>query len=176
MEFDLKLYVQKEVDKNMGGGYRLFWQRYISPGTNAVYMIRKMQHYWIKGGKINQIHSLWISSKLAQKYGIFVSPDTRIGIGLKLPHPNGIVIGKGCVIGENCTIFQQVTIGSARNGDFLLGKQPHIKDNVCLFAGCKILGNIIVGNGCTVGANSVLLTDADDNGTYVGSPARIINK
>lgn len=137
-------------------------------------MIRKMQYNWIKGGKIRQIHALWLSSKLARRYGIFVSPDINIGLGLKLPHPNGIIIGKGCDIGENCTIFQQVTIGSARNGDFLLGKQPHILNDVCLFASCKVIGDITVYNNCTIGANSVLLTDADEGGTYVGSPARKI--
>ena len=40
-----------------------------------------------------------------------VSPNATLGAGLKLPHPNGIVIHDNAVIGENCMIMQQVTIG-----------------------------------------------------------------
>ena len=40
-----------------------------------------------------------------------ISPLARISKGIYLPHPLGIVIGKGVTIGKNCTIFQNVTIG-----------------------------------------------------------------
>ena len=36
----------------------------------------------------------------------------KIGGGLLIPHPNGIVIHPGSEIGPNCLFFQQVTVGA----------------------------------------------------------------
>ncbi len=40
----------------------------------------------------------------------------RIGGGLLLPHPNGVVIHPDAAIGPNCLIFQQVTLGVTCGG------------------------------------------------------------
>ena len=55
-----------------------------------------------------------------------------IGGGLKLPHPNGVVVHPRARIGPNCIIFQQVTLGtsSTRSG------VPEIGGGVELGAGC----------------------------------------
>src|SRR5471032_2390774 len=49
--------------------------------------------------------------------GADISPASKIGFGLLLPHPVGIVIGGGVVVGENCTIFQNVTCGELLRPD-----------------------------------------------------------
>ena len=43
--------------------------------------------------------------------GADIPIDARIGGGLLLPHPNGVVISPSATIGVNCLLFQQVTIG-----------------------------------------------------------------
>jgi serine O-acetyltransferase len=96
-------------------------------------------------------------NKLITLYGIFIHPDTNIGLGLKLPHPNGIVIGESVEIGENTTIYQQVTIGSAHVGDWKNNKQPKIGNNVTLFAGCKIIGDIKIADNVTIAAGAVVV-------------------
>ena len=147
--------------------------RYLISSTNAVYLIRMMQ-------KTNEIRfigkilSEYYRNKLIKKYGIFIGNETKIGIGLKLPHPNGIIIGEKVKIGNNCTIYQQVTIGSSKIGDYLNGLQPQLGNNVILFAGSKIIGNIEIKNKTIIGANAVVNKNTEENSVYVGIPAKNI--
>ncbi len=94
---------------------------------------------------------------------------TRIGGGLYMPHPNGIVISPDAVIGPNCLIFQQVTIGMRGEG------VPVIGGHVDIGAGAKILGNVNIENHVKIGANAVVLTDVPEGKTAVGIPAKVIN-
>jgi serine O-acetyltransferase len=97
--------------------------------------------------------------------------ETVIGKGLKLMHPDGIVILKGSVIGEYCSIFQQVTIGTGEKPG-----APILKDHVVLFAGAKVLGPVTLGRYVHVGANAVVLQDVAERCTAVGVPARVITR
>ena len=144
-----------------------------NPSYHSIYLIRKAQYYYGKNVFL-KILSKKIVIHLQKTYGIFIHPETQIGIGLKLPHPNGIIIGKTVSIGENCTIYQQVTIGSSNIGDYKLGKQPKLKDDIVLFAGSKIIGDIVVESGTTVGANAVLTKNTEKKGIYAGVPAKLI--
>lgn len=174
--------VQNEV---YGGMACTFMQKYnlkhVNPSTNAVYLIRKMQLWYRRSGssnaivrKISSFNWNRIYRMLATRYGIFINPNLEIGLGLKLPHPNGIIIGAER-IGSNVKIYQQVTIGSAHIGDYLGGgKQPVICDNVVLFSGAKIIGQITVHDGAHVGAGAVLTKSADRDSIYAGVPAKKI--
>lgn len=95
----------------------------------------------------------------------------RIGGGLSLPHPNGVVIHGQAVIGPNCLIFQQVTIGSGG------GRQgvPTIGGHVDIGAGARVLGPVRLGDHARVGANAVVVTDVPVGRTAVGIPARLVD-
>lgn len=99
--------------------------------------------------------------------GAEISPGTRIGGGLSLPHPSGIVIHPAAIIGPNCLIFQQVTLGSGGGG------APRIGGHVDIGAGAKILGGVSIGDHAKIGANAVVLEDVPPFATAVGIPARI---
>lgn len=101
--------------------------------------------------------------------GADIPINTRIGGGLLLPHPNGIVIHAGVEIGPNCLIFQQVTLGSADGG------VPRIGGHVDIGAGAKILGAVEIGDHTRIGANAVVLRDVPTGKTAVGVPAVIVN-
>ena len=45
---------------------------------------------------------------------------------------------------------------------------------VVIGGGAKVLGNIVVGENCRIGAGSVVLRDVPDNSTVVGVPGHII--
>ena len=111
--------------------------------------------------------SKWLSWKLQRKHGIYFSPFLTGAQNLRLAHPVGIVLA-GVHIGANCTIFQNVTIGQN------LGRYPTIGDNVIIYAGAVIIGNVHVGNNVVIGANSVVTKDIPDNAIVAGAPARII--
>jgi len=96
--------------------------------------------------------------------GAEIPINARIGGGLHLPHPNGVVVHPKSEIGCNCLLFQQVTIaGGARIGG-----------HVDVGAGAKVLGPSVVGNHVQIGANAVVKGDLPDGAVAVGIPARIV--
>lgn len=116
----------------------------------------------------------WARRRLSREYGCFLQVGARIGPGLKLPHPQGVVIGAGARIGRNCVLYHQVTLGGARRGDFAADRYPVIGHDVVVFAGAKLLGAVEVGDGACIGANAVVLKDVPAGRTAVGVPARLL--
>ncbi len=109
-------------------------------------------------------HRLW-----SVVTGADIPLNSRLGGGLLLPHPNGIVIHPQAEVGPNCLIFQQVTLGvGARPGT------PKIGGHVDIGAGAKILGGVVIGDHAKIGANAVVLDDVPTGATAVGIPARVI--
>jgi serine O-acetyltransferase len=100
--------------------------------------------------------------------GADIPLGTKIGGGLLLPHPNGVVIHTDAEIGPNCLIFQQVTIGMTDNG------VPSLGGHVDLGAGAKVLGGIHVGSHARVGANAVVLVNVPTGSVAAGVPAQIV--
>ena len=53
---------------------------------------------------------------------------------------------------------------------------PKVRKGVLLSAGCKIIGNIEIGENAKVGAGSVVLENVPANATVAGVPAKIVGK
>ena len=53
-----------------------------------------------------------------------------------------------------------------------------IRENAILGAGCKVLfqGDLVVGRGTVIGANSVLLCSTGENEIWAGIPAKCVGK
>jgi serine O-acetyltransferase len=98
--------------------------------------------------------------------GADIPINSRLGGGLLLTHPNGIVIHPNAEVGVNCLIFHQVTIGT-KNGS----APPVIGGHVDIGAGAKVLGAVRIGNHALIGANAVVITDVPDCCIAVGVPA-----
>lgn len=165
---ELKRYIEAEVYEGSKGLLGKLKARYLNESTNALLLLRCSLL------SKSRIRRFYCTRALRRRYGIYCGKNAKIGIGLELPHPHGIIIGEAVVMGEACRILQQVTLGSARKGDYKLGLQPHLGDRCLLSAGAKIIGAVTLGDGVSVGANAVLLKDAPDGATCVGVPARII--
>lgn len=93
----------------------------------------------------------------------------RIGGGLLIPHPNGIVIHPEARIGPNSLISQQVTVGTWEGLP-----PPVIGRHVDIGPGAKILGPVSIGDHAKIGANAVVLDDVAPGDIVVGVPARNI--
>lgn len=104
-----------------------------------------------------------------------------------------IAAGESVTIGDNCLMASKIYISDINHGDYSgifeysspdsppdsrplftkpvsIGNNVWIGENVCILAGVKI------GDGCIIGANSVLTKSIPDNCIAVGNPAKIIKK
>ena len=130
--------------------------RYWDPGKRLLLAIRKYQRLDEVGGIFSTIFKkYWVLSHRfwSMVCGAEIDLRCKIGGGLMIPHPNGIVIHPSVEIGPNCMIFQQVTIG------LIDGGTPMIGGHVDIGAGAKILGNVTLGDHSRVGANAVVLEE-----------------
>ncbi len=94
----------------------------------------------------------------------------QIGKGLFIQHGVSTRIGAKS-IGEDCWINQQVTIGFSNANDC-----PVLKDNVTIYAGAKVIGDVTIGNNSIVGANAVVVKNVPQDCVVVGVPAYIVKR
>jgi serine O-acetyltransferase len=72
-------------------------------------------------------------------------------------------------IGANFWLNQQVTIGYSNDTDM-----PEIGDDVTVRPGAKIVGRVKIGNGATVGMNTVVTGNVPAHATVFGVPGQVI--
>jgi serine O-acetyltransferase len=142
--------------------------RFWDPGAKLLLAMRRYQRWREGGGWASGLICKWLV--LRHRFwsvvtGADIPLNARIGGGLLIPHPNGIVIHPDARIGVNCLIFQQVTIGSDGSG------VPEIGGHVDIGAGAKILGAVRIGAHAKIGANAVVLKDVPPRSTAIGIPA-----
>ena len=111
------------------------------------------------------VHRFWSVITQAE-----IHLNSKIGGGLMMPHPNGIVVHPKAVLGPNCLLFQQVTIGTRGGSE---DDCPQIGGHVDVGAGAKILGNVTIGSHASIGANAVVLHDVEAGAVVAGIPARV---
>lgn len=99
-----------------------------------------------------------------------ISETAEIGGGLIVQHGYGTIIAPR-KIGRNCWVNQGVTIGYTNETDC-----PTLGDDVTVYAGAKILGDVHVGNRVIVAANAVVVKDVEDNCIVGGVPAKVIKR
>ncbi len=138
-------------------------------GLHAVWFYR-MNHWLWNHGLF--LLARWLSEVARWLTGIEIHPGARIGRRLFIDHGMGVVIGETSVIGDDVTLFQGVTLGGT--GKEHGKRHPTLEDNVVVGGGAKILGNIIVGKNCRIGAGSVVLRNVPENSTVVGVPGHIV--
>jgi len=106
-------------------------------------------------------------------YNSYIPSSANIGKGSIFAYKGiGVVVHSRATIGENCIICQQVTIGG-KTGDV---NPPKIGNNVYIAAGSKIIGDISIGNNCTIGVNAVVNKSFGDNMVIAGVPAKLIKE
>ncbi len=105
--------------------------------------------------------------------GIDIHPGAKLGKGIFIDHGTGVVIGETAVIGDNVRIYQGVTLGALSFpkdacGMLIKGakRHPTIENDVTIYAGATVLGDIVVGKGTVIGGN-VWLTESLPPGTKI---------
>jgi serine O-acetyltransferase len=116
----------------------------------------------------------FFQSQISVTLGVDFHPAARVGSGIMLDHATGIVVGETAVIEDDVSILHSVTLGGTgkSGGD----RHPKIRRGVLLAAGCKVIGNIEVGEGAKVGAGSVVLDNVPPHVTVAGVPAKVVGR
>jgi serine O-acetyltransferase len=138
-------------------------------GFHALQAHRIANWLWLNG---RRTLAQFFQSQISVTLGVDFHPAARIGSGIMLDHATGIVVGETAVIEDDVSILHSVTLGGTgkTSGD----RHPKIRRGVLLAAGCKVIGNIEVGEGAKVGAGSVVLDNVPPHVTVAGVPARIV--
>ena len=127
---------------------------YLHLGFQTVMAIRLCSHVYNKG--FYRLAGI-LRIKFHARFGIDIVPGAKIGFGLRLEHPTGIVIGRGVIIGENLTIMHNVTIGQKHILESVTHKSPQIGSNVTIGCGAVLLGGMKIKNNTIIKAGSFLV-------------------
>lgn len=104
-------------------------------------------------------------------WGIDLPYNVKVGRRLRLGHHGCMVLGAG-EFGDDVTISHSITVGLTRRNET---KLPRIGSRVELGPGVCIVGGIKIGDGCYVGANTVVSRDLPPNSTVLGIPMRPVD-
>lgn len=104
------------------------------------------------------------------KYGIFTSSHIEIGPGLQIVHGSGVFLNCKS-IGSNFTVYQNVTFGTDSED-----RLPTVCNNVKVYTGSVVYGDITLHDGCIIGANSVINKSVEEDCFVAGSPGKLIKK
>lgn len=102
--------------------------------------------------------------------GVHIPSNARIGPGLRIPHPQNIVIHPDTELGEDCSVYQDVTLGKGS-----VPGVPRIGDRVMVFPGARVLGGVDVGDDARLGANVVVTTNIPPKSLVSTAPPRVVS-
>lgn len=106
-------------------------------------------------------------------YGVQIDERAQIGGGLLFPHAISILISDQVTIGERCILFHETVIGPSPFFDPDRRPGPVIIGNDVIFAnGACAYGDIVIGDACRIGPNSVVNQSYPANTTLYGVPAK----
>lgn len=109
-------------------------------------------------------------------FNCILPAETSVGAGTCFHHHGSCVLVHPSVeIGEGCNIYNQVVIGGGHDGPDGPPIRIIIGNRVNIGTGAKVLcksGTLTIGDGSTIAANAVVLSDVPPNSLAVGMPAR----
>lgn len=173
---ELKYFIKSDLYRYLSNNsFRSFCRAWFIQGFRFTFFFRIGQ--WA----LNKNHFIYVVNRLILRhyqllYGIVIDPSTQIGRGLYIGHWGGIVVNPNSVIGENCNLSPGVLLGqnwSQEKGKF---GYPRIGSQVFLGNGCKIIGDVVVGDNVLVGVGAVVVDNVPDNSIVVGGPAKIVSQ
>jgi serine O-acetyltransferase len=102
-------------------------------------------------------------------WGIDLSYTVKLGRRVRIWHRGSLLLGARA-IGDDVQIGHNVTFGVADRR--LPSHKPIIGNRVSIGSGACVLGAVTIGDGCTIGPNSVVVRDLPGGTSALGVPAR----
>ena len=96
--------------------------------------------------------------------GAVINPGTRIG--------KGCIVNTSSSIDHDCVVddFCHISVGAHLCGTVTVGADTWIG------AGATVSNNVNICGGCMIGAGAVIIKDIEEEGTYIGVPAKKMSK
>lgn len=92
--------------------------------------------------------------------GVVINPDAKVGKGTIINTSSSV--DHDCLIGDYC----HISVGTHLSGAVCVG------DNCWIGAGAIVSNNVNVCSDVTIGAGAVVIKDIQEEGTYIGVPAK----
>lgn len=178
---DLRALLAADIEANrasvgLGAGRGQRLQFLLSVRGIATVLMRLAHAAWSLGGP-GRVAALGLKQLNHLLTGADVAPDAVVGPGLRLFHPTGVVIGPGVTVGPGCSIQSGVVVGGTggpvrgANGAPVVGRDVH------LGSGAKVVGQVTIADGVSVGANAVVIRSVAEPGALVvGVPAHVVSR
>jgi serine O-acetyltransferase len=138
----------------------------LSQGFQALFVYRIFRWFYERHIPTQPVR-FFIERFIEMVTGISIPAQSTIGKALRIHHFGGIIIHSAATLGEYCTLYHGVTLGDLG----FRGGAPFVGDRVLVGAGAKLIGEIVVGDDCVIGANAVVLTSVPAGHIAVGVPA-----
>lgn len=140
----------------------------VSPGLHAIWGHRVAHAMWQR--EELRLPARVLSNVMRATTGVEIHPGATIGRRFFIDHGMGVVIGETSEIGDDVMLYNGINLGGRT---LAKGKRhPTIGNGVTIGAGAKVLGDIRIGDGAQIGANSVVVKEVPDGYVAAGVPAR----
>lgn len=143
----------------------------LKPGVQAVLLYRLSRWFLLRRMRLFAYLTALFSNYLT---GADVPPTAKLGPGLVILHPSGVVVSGGVEAGARLRLHSGSVLGFQTAGRNEVGV-PVLGDDVMVGVGAKVLGPVRVGDRVRVGANAVVLDDVPADASVVGVPARAVD-
>lgn len=96
--------------------------------------------------------------------GAVINPGTRIG--------KGVIVNTSSSIDHDCMVgdYTHISVGAHLSGTVVVG------DSVWVGAGATVSNNVNICSNAIIGAGAVVIHDIEEEGTYIGVPAKKMSK
>jgi acetyltransferase-like isoleucine patch superfamily enzyme len=149
-----KIYIGKGV--NIKGKSRIILHNNVC--------IRPYADIWCNGEKIE----IGNASEIGERCRISIANSLKIG--------NKVLLSPNVYITDCDHAYEDINTPVIEQGIVNKDNRVVIDDNAYIGINSVIVGNVHIGKGSVIGANSVVTKDIPDHCVAVGSPARIIKK
>ena len=120
--------------------------------------------------ELSNIQCLRIGPKAKIHSHVWIGKEVSIGSNVLMQAY--VFIPDRVTIGDRVFIGPRVTFTNEKHPLSGVWQDTVVKNDVCIGAGAIILPGVTLGEGCVVGAGSVVTKDIPPGETWVGNPAR----
>ncbi len=166
-------YTEKELEKI---GFKAFGENVLISRKASIYMPETI----LIG---NDIRIDDFCCLVGGKKGIHIGSNVHIAFHCIILGNSGVVIDDFAGLSSRCSIYSSTDdySGGSLTNPTVPSKYKEIKEgkvhlgrHVIIGTNTTILPNVVIGEGCSVGANSLITKNLDAWGIYFGSPVRRI--